>query len=62
MAKIILEEQQRSLPILEEPITEKENDDKDLKDLFVKEEESTSPEPYEETNDEVVKIIPEMTL
>ena len=62
MAKIILEEQQRSLSILEEPIREKENDAKELKDLVVKDEESTSPEPHEKTNDEVVKTIPEMTL
>ena len=62
MAKILLEEQQRSLRILEEPIREKENYAKELKDLVMKEDESTSPEPYEKTNDKVVKIIPEMTL
>ena len=46
MAKILLEEQQRSLPILEEPIREKENYAKESKDLVVKEEESTSSEPH----------------
>ena len=46
MVKILLEEQQRSLPTLEEPIRE-EVDAKELVELVAKEEGSTSPKPNE---------------
>ena len=39
-----------------------ENDAQILETLVVKEDESTSPESYGKTNDEVVKNIPEMSL
>ena len=60
MAKILLEEQQRSLSTLEEPIREKEYDAKELKDLVVKEDKPTSLESHEKIKDEIVKTIPEM--
>ena len=59
MVKIHLEEQQRRLPTLEEPIRE-EVDAKELVELVTKENGSTSPEPNEIRKE--VKILPEMIL
>ena len=59
MAKIILEEQERSLPTFEEPIGV-EVDAKVLNEIVAKEE-STSPEPIE-MKKEVEKTILKMTL
>ena len=60
MDKILLEEQQRSLPTLEEPIIEKEYDGKELKDLVVKEDELTSLKSHEKIKDDVIKTTSEM--
>ena len=59
MAKIFLEEQQRSLPTLEKPIRE-EVDAKGLVELVAKEEGSTSTKPNEIRKE--VKILPKMIL
>ena len=60
MTKILIEEQQRSFPALEEPIREEEYDAKELKDLVMKEDESTSLESHEKIKDDIVKTTPEM--
>ena len=60
MTNILLEEQQRSLPTLEEPIREEEYDTKELKYLVVKEDEPTSLESNENIIDDVVNTTPEM--
>ena len=60
MTKILLEEQQRSVPTLEEPIREKEYDAKELKDLVMKEDEPPSLKSHEKIKDEIVQTIPKM--
>ena len=59
MTRILLEEQQRILPTLEEPIRE-EVDAMELHELVVSEEGSTSPKPNEIIKE--VKILPEMII
>ena len=60
MARMLLEEQQESLPKLEEP-NRVEVDAKELHELVEEEKGSTSPKP-EEMSKEVEKTISEMTL
>ena len=60
MTWILLEEQQRSFPTLEEPIREEEYDAKELKDLVVNEDEPTNMESHEKLKYDIVKTTPEM--